>query len=130
MEPIAGITFFYYDDLEAPSRFYENVLGLELVDDQHWARIYRIQGSAYLGIVDGNRGFHQSQQDSAVLLTLVVRDVDAWHDRLVSQGVRIIRETETHDDIQVRCFFAEDPGGYAIEIQTFLKPSVAKEFGL
>jgi len=126
----AAITFFYYDELKAPTEFYEHTLGFQLVDDQQWAKIYRIHGNAYLGVVDSSRGFHRSQDSSAVLLTLVVRDVDAWHGRLISRGVRILRKIETHDDIQVRCFFAEDPGGYAIEVQTFLNPTVAEAFGL
>ena len=130
LKATAGITFFYYDLLEAPAEFYENKLGFKLVDDQQWAKIYRIQDNAYLGIVDGSRGFHHPQDNSAVLLTLVVHDVDAWYNKLVSHGVRILREIQTHDDIQVRCFFAEDPGGYTIEIQTFLNPTVAKAFGL
>lgn len=126
----AGSVFFYYDELERAAEFYERTLGLELVEDQGWAKVYRIQGSAYLGIVEGRRGFHRAQEDNAVLLTLVVRDVEAWYTKLVDRDVRILREIETHEDIQVRCFFAQDPGGYAIEIQTFLKPSVAKAFGL
>jgi len=130
LKATAGITFLYYDALDDPANFYGNKLGLELVDDQQWAKIYRIRGNAYLGIVDGSRGFHHPQNSNAVLLTLVVHDVDAWHDKFVSQGVPILREIQTHDDIQVRCFFAEDPGGYAIEIQTFLNPSVAEAFGL
>lgn len=130
LRAMAGITFLYYDALDAPTEFYENILGLELVDDQHWAKIYRIRGNAYLGIVDGRKGFHRAQENNAVLVTFVVHDVEAWYNRLVSHGVRIRREIETHTDIHVRCFFAEDPGGYAIEVQTFLNPSMAKVFGL
>lgn len=130
LESTGAITFFYYRDLAAAAEFYEETLGLELVDDQAWARIYRIHGTAYFGIVAGERAFHQPRKENAVLLTLVVRDVDAWHAMLVDRGVRILREIETHEDIQVRCFFVEDPGGYAVEIQTFLQPSVAEEFGL
>jgi len=130
LESTAAITFFYYNDLKAAIEFYENTLGLELIDDQNWAKIYRIHGNAYLGLVEGQRGFHRAQESNAVLLTLVVQDVEAWHAKLVDRGVRILREIETHEDIQVRCFFAQDPGGYAIEIQTFLSPSVAEAFGL
>ena len=70
-ESTGAITFFYYRDLAAAADFYENTLGFELVDDQGWARIYRIHGTAYLGIVAGERAFHQPREDNAVLLTLV-----------------------------------------------------------
>jgi predicted enzyme related to lactoylglutathione lyase len=130
LESAAAITFFYYNALGPAIEFYENALGLELIADQSWARIYRIQGTAYLGIVEGERGFCRTQEKNAVLLTLVVRDVDAWYAKLVDRGVPVLREIETHEDIQVRCFFVQDPGGYAVEIQTFLEPSVAEVFGL
>ena len=130
LESTAAITFFYYDNLNAATEFYEDTLNLELIDDQDWARIYRIHGDAYLGIVGGERGFCRTQERNAVLLTLVVRDVEAWYAKLVDRGVRILREIETYEDIQVRCFFAQDPGGYAIEVQTFLKPAIADAFGL
>ena len=130
LESTAAITFFYYDNLKAATEFYENILNLELIDDQGWARIYRIHGDAYLGIVEGERGFCRAQERNAVLLTLVVRDVEAWYARLVDRGIRILREIETHEDIQVRCFFVQDPGDYPIEIQTFLKPAIAEAFGL
>jgi len=130
LESTAAITFFYYDNLKPATEFYENILNLELIDDQGWARIYRIHGDAYLGIVEGERGFCRAQERNAVLLTLVVRDVEAWYARLVDRGIRILREIETHEDIQVRCFFVQDPGDYPIEIQTFLKPAIAEAFGL
>jgi len=126
----AAITFFYYRDLAAAAEFYEQALGLRLVDNQGWAKIYRIHGTAYLGIVEGKRGFCQPREENAVLLTLVVGDVDGWYAKLIDRGVRVLREIETHEDIHVRCFFVQDPGGYPVEIQTFLEPSVAKEFGL
>ena len=126
---IAGaITFFYYDDILPASAFYEKTLGLDLVEDQGWARIYRIQANAHIGIVDGCRGFHRPQPTSAVLLTLLVDDVDAWYAKLRAEGVPILKDITTHEDIHVRCFFAADPGGYAIEFQRFLDPVVAARF--
>ena len=125
----AGITFFYYDDIEPAGEFYEKTLGFELVEDQKWAKIYRIHGNAYVGVVDGKKGFRQTQESSAVLLTVLVNDVDAWYERLKGKGVPILAEIETHEDIKVRCFFAQDPGGYALEFQRFMNPAVAQLFG-
>lgn len=89
-----------------------------------------MQGNAYLGVVDRKREVHDDHEDNAVLLTLIVRDVDVWYEKFSDSDIRILRWIETHDDIQVRCFFAQDPGGYAIEVQTFLKPAIAEAFGL
>ena len=126
MEKDYAITFFYYDDIHAVVPFYEKVLGLELVLDQGLARIYRIAGKCYFGIVDGNRGHLKHQEKSAVLLTMVAQDVEGWHKRIIDAGVNgvsdVLRGTFCEH------FFFEDPAGYAIEIQRFHNPDVAKLF--
>jgi predicted enzyme related to lactoylglutathione lyase len=122
------ITFLYYRHLQPVSKFYQEIMGFELVEDQGWAKIYRVSGNAYLGIVDEERGFHKAQEKSAVLITLVVNDVVGWYNYLKGKGVKILTELREVEDIQVRGFFLEDPGGYTIEVQQFLKPDVARIF--
>jgi len=122
------ITFLYYRDLKPISRFYKEIMGFELVEDQGWAKIYRVSGNAFLGIVDGERGFHKAQEKSAVLITLAVADVFWWYDYLKGEGIKLLTDIRESEEIQVRCFFAEDPGGYAIEIEEFLKPEAARIF--
>ena len=122
------ITFLYYRDLEPISRFYKEIMGFELVEDQGWAKIYRVSGNAFLGIVDEERGFHKAQEKSAVLITLAVADVFWWYDYLKGKGIKLLTDIRESEEIQVRCFFAEDPGGYAIEIEEFLRPGAARIF--
>jgi predicted enzyme related to lactoylglutathione lyase len=122
------ITFLYYRNLEPISRFYKEIMGFELVEDQGWAKIYRVSGNAFLGIVDEERGFHKAQEKSAVLITLAVADVFWWYDYLKGKGIKLLTDIRESEEIQVRCFFAEDPGGYAIEIEEFLKPEAARIF--
>lgn len=126
MNPRYSITFFYYDDLQAAADFYEHVLGLELVLDQGMARIYRIGGHSYFGIVDGTRGHLQAQPHSAALLTLVDEDVAGWHQRLRAAAVPGISEILRGNYCEH--FFFTDPGGYSVEIQRFYNPDVAALF--
>jgi predicted enzyme related to lactoylglutathione lyase len=121
-----SITFFYYDDIHAVVPFYENVLKFELVLDQGLARIYRIAENCYFGIVDGNRGHLKHQEKSAVLLTVVSQDVEGWHARLKEAGAKGLSEMLRGTFCEH--FFFEDPAGYAIEIQRFHNPDVAKLF--
>lgn len=121
-----SITFFYYDDIHAVVPFYEEVLGFELVLDQTMARIYRIAENCYFGIVDGNRGHLKHQEKSAVLLTIVSQDVEGWHKRLKQAGVA--GQSEMLRGTFCEHFFFEDPAGYAIEVQRFHNPDVAKLF--
>jgi catechol 2,3-dioxygenase-like lactoylglutathione lyase family enzyme len=122
------ITFLYYHDLEPIDRFYGEVLGLELVEDQGWAKIYSIGGDAFLGIVAGERGFHEPRRENAVLLTLVVDDVLGWYGYLKERDVNLLTKVREVEDIQVRAFFLEDPGGYTLEIQEFVDRDVARLF--
>jgi predicted enzyme related to lactoylglutathione lyase len=124
----SNITFLYYNDLEAAAHFYSKVMKFKLVVDQGWAKVYAMQGNAFIGIVSGDRGFHQAQDDNAVLITLVVDDVKAWHDYLKEQNVAELGEYKEVPDIQIQGFFFKDPGGYAIEIQKFLEPETARTF--
>jgi predicted enzyme related to lactoylglutathione lyase len=122
------ITFLYFKDLQPAAYFFEDVMGFEKVDDQEWARLYRVGGNAFVGAVSGEKAFHQPQEKSAVLVTLAVDDVPAWYAYLQGRGIKILREMQDRKDNQVRCFFIEGPGGYAFEIQEFLKPELAKIF--
>lgn len=120
----AQITFLYYRDLDSAATFYEEVMGLHLVEDQKWAKIYRVAGNAFVGIVAGERGFHRPQARNAILLTLVVDDVPGWYGHLAGHGVRMLSPVQHRPEIQIRCFFLEDPGGYTLEIQQFLRPDL------
>lgn len=122
------ITFLYYRDLQPVSEFYEEIMGFDLIEDQGWAKIYRVNSNAYLGIVNEEKGFHKAQQKNAVLVTFVVNDVSWWYDYLKGRGVKILTGLREVEDIQVRCFFLEDPGQYTIEVQQFLKPEIARIF--
>lgn len=122
------ITFLYYREIESAASFYEGTLGFELVEDQEWAKIYRLGGNAFLGIVAGDRGFHRPQERNAVLITLVVNDVPGWYEYLRDKGVTLLTELRESKDIQVRGFFFEAPGGYTFEVQQFLKPELASIF--
>ena len=121
-----SITFFYYKDIDIAARFYEDVLDFELVLDQDMARIYRIAKRCYFGIVDGNAGHLRYQDKSAALLTIVVDDVPGWHEALRQKGVTGL--TNIKSGRFCEHFFFEDPAGYAIEIQRFYDPEVAKLF--
>lgn len=124
------ITFLYYtpETFERASAFYEHTLGLHPVEDQGWARIFAAAPGAFIGIVDERRGSLKAKPDSAVLLTLVVDDVSAWHDYLKARDVPILRGPDRNEEIQVEHCFIEDPGGYRIELQTFLKPELQRIF--
>ena len=113
------ITFFYYENLDGAVAFYRDVMGFELVTDQQWAKIFRVAGQAFVGCVDGARGYRRPSESKPVLLTVVVDDPDAWYAHFQGCGVPTVGAPRDDEDLGVRIFFLEDPEGYAIEIQKF-----------
>ena len=122
------ITFLYYQNLAAAQQFYEGILGLEKVEDQGWAKIYRVSGTAFVGLVDEAHGSLKAQPENAVMLTLVVDDVPGWYAYLRENKVKIRQEYGRSETIQIEYFFAEDPGGYVLEFERFLKPELTAVF--
>ena len=122
------ITFLYYKELSEPAHFFEEILGLQKVDDQGYARIYRISGGAFIGIVDEAHGYCEAPAAKDVLITLVTDDVHPWYERLKDAGVAVDAPPAIQEKANVECFFFEGPGGYAFEIQKFLNPAVAMHF--
>jgi len=128
--PYAGITFLTYKDLEAGDHFYRVVLGLPLIEDQGWAKVYRIHGSAHVGIVEARRGSVEVSVGSGTLLSIVVEDVEAWYEHLKNEAsIEIIAPPSMVADIPVYSFFLKDPAGYSIEIQAFTEEAAQQRFG-
>lgn len=113
------VTFLYYDDLAAATRFYTEVLGLEVVIDQGWAKILRLTDTANVGLVDGKKGSLRPSRDKPVMVTLLVPDVDAWYAHLRKLGVNTMSEPHDEPGMNLRQFMFKDPEGYVIEIQHF-----------
>ena len=128
--PYAGITFLTYEDMKAGNRFYGEILGLPLIEDQGWATVYRIHGSAHIGIVAARRGPIEKPVGSGTLLSIVVEDVDAWYETLQEEpSIEILGPPAMVGELPVYSFFLKDPGGYHVEIQAFTTEDIQQRFG-
>ncbi|MEL7044922.1 MAG: VOC family protein, partial [Pseudomonadota bacterium] len=103
----ATVLWFYYEDLAEADAFVANDLGLPLVTDQGWAKIYPLTTSTYFGLVDGARGMHSFTAEKAVELELLTHDIEDRVQRYRAQGL----ELET---IDAAAFELTDPGAYRI----------------
>ena len=115
----AAITFCYVRDLEASARFYEGTLRLPLVVDQGSCRIGRVADGGYLGFCERP----VEPQPETILLTLVVDDVDGWHEHLVAAGVPVDEAPRHNPEYGITHAFYRDPDGYRVEIQRFDDPA-------
>ncbi|RMF77252.1 MAG: VOC family protein [Chloroflexi bacterium] len=116
------ITFLYTADLTASAKFYEDVLGLELVRDQRFCRIYRVSPSGYLGICEREGAPVQpaTWDERSVIFTIVTDDVDGWYTHLKARGVAFEKHPTHFAKINIYHFVIRDPNNYIIEVQQFL----------
>jgi lactoylglutathione lyase len=120
MPPRASLVFLYYRDLARAQAFYADVLGLSLVVDQGFCKIFQIAPSSFVGLVDEAQGLHRAAEQKPVTLSFVVDDPDAWHAHLVAGGVPIHRPLADATRHPTRGFVAIDPEGYFLEFERFL----------
>jgi len=113
------ISFVFVTDLERSHDFYAGTLGLPLALDQGTCRIYRVTGTAYLGVCA--RPDEVSPQ--GVILTLITDEVDAWHERIEAAGTPVIKEPGYSEEYRVYHAFYQDPDGYLVETQQFRDPA-------
>ena len=113
------ITWVYTDNLGQTSKFYEEILGLELVRDEGSARIFRVSSTAQIGVCTTFED--RVVEPKGGMITLVTDEVDEWYSLLTSRGVEIKNSPHVLEKFNVYTFFLEDPNGYVIEIQQFLE---------
>ena len=117
----ATVFWLYYRDLEAIQEFYEAVLGVQMVVDQGWAKVYPVSSTGFIGFVDGERGLHEATDEKAVTVSFFTADVDAWFEHLRAWGEMELRTPEISGEGDfVRTFVGYDPEGYFLEWDTFL----------
>jgi catechol 2,3-dioxygenase-like lactoylglutathione lyase family enzyme len=115
----ATVVWFYYKDMQGIQRFYEKVLGFELVADQGWTKIYAIGPSGYFGLVDEKRGMHSFTETKGVTLSLITADIDGWYSYLSGNDEIEMRSEEISEQDRYRAFVAYDPEGYYLEWDIF-----------
>jgi catechol 2,3-dioxygenase-like lactoylglutathione lyase family enzyme len=120
------ITFLYAEDPAASWDFYENKLGLSLVQDQGTCRIYATAPGhrGFLGICRARapRASDNQRVQGGVVFTFVDPDVEGWHARLKARGVKVPEQVEYSETYRVTHFFFHDPAGYLLEVQRFERP--------
>ena len=127
--PYAAITFLTYEDLETGQRFYGDTLGFPLVENQGWAKVYRVCPGAYVGLVSARGKVIEQPVGAGTLLSITVDDVDAWYEQLKGlPGIEIPNEPAMVPTIPVYSFFFKDPGGYRVELQAFTDPATRGRF--
>jgi len=119
--PSPGITeqytMLYYNDMEAPRKFYGGLLGLTSTMEDEWLSLYRLTPASYIGVIKaGEDSWHKVQEKNAVMISIVSDDVDGWYQRIrQDSSVTILKEIYDNESVPIRAFLVQDPGGYTVE---------------
>ena len=104
----ANLVFLYYKDLASAQDFYANTLGLEMVVDYGFAKLFRISQTTYVGLIDEQRGMHKSTEPKTVTLSFVTEEIDEWYTYLIEKGVKMRGEVGDAARHPTRGFVAYD----------------------
>ncbi|MGE0814977.1 MAG: VOC family protein [Vicinamibacterales bacterium] len=115
------ITWLYDRDLVGMQQFYDEVMGLPLVVDQGWAKIYQASPTGFVGLVDERRGMHRWTETKAVNVSFIIDDLDGWFAYVKTNGSFVLRsEAVSRDEAgRYHAFVGDDPEGYFMEFDRF-----------
>ncbi len=115
------VLWLYYNDIPAMQAFYEELLGVDLLVDQGWAKVYQGSRTGFIGLVDGERGLHTATEEKSVTVSFLTSDVAAWRERTERQGLEARTPELGTEGGRVTTWVAYDPEGYFLEWDTFLE---------
>jgi hypothetical protein len=115
----ANLVFLYYKDLPSAEDFYANTLGLEMVLDYGFAKLFRISKTTYVGLVDESQGLHRFSDEKAVTVSFITSQIEEWYALLTKQGLQIREALSDGESIPVRTFVTYDIAGYFLEFDLF-----------
>ena len=118
-EIIASNAFFYYKDLQAAERFYNDILGLETVADYGFAKILRLARASYLTLVDAKSGMHSADEPKTVAIALITDQLDEWYQYLTDKKVPMRSGYNPAAGRAHHGFVAYDSEGYYLEFERF-----------
>ena len=113
----SAISFLFYEDFAYGTSFMEEVLDLKLVADEGFAKVYRVNDKAFVGIV-------QNRNTDAVsgntLVSLTTENVTAEYERIKTFKLEDMTELKVIESIPLQSFFFRDKEGHRFEVQEFL----------
>lgn len=117
----SAITFLYYEDYDKAKEFYEDILKLELVMDQGFAAVYKINENSFIGCVKKQEGSIDGSNKGGALISLTVDNVDELYPIFQTYNLPFISKLKVIERIPLKSFFFKDFEGYDFEIQEFIK---------
>lgn len=99
-------------DFSVANRFYQEILGLDILMDHGWIRTLGNYEESMVQISFAEQGGNGTEVPD---FSIEVDNVDEIHDEMKKAGFQIIHEI-TNEEWGVRRFFVKDPFGKSINI--------------
>ena len=116
-----NVIWLYYKDIPAAQNFYEQNLGLKLLVDQGFAKVYSSSPTSFIGLVDEAQGLHRYTDTKAVTISYLTNQLEDWFEHLKSKNVNMKSDSIGSESGSVNVFVCYDPAGYFLEFDTFLE---------
>jgi len=116
----ATVLWLYYRDLPSMEGFWEDEIGLNMVADQGWAKIYQASSTGFIGPVDETMGMHSYTEQKAVNISFLTTQLDEWFEHLRGGSLEMRSESIEEGNPRFRAFVGYDPEGYYLEFDSFL----------
>lgn len=115
----ANNALYYYHDLPRATRFYQELLGFDLVEDYGFGKLFQIAASSFLMLIDGRVGRHSADEPKTVTTAFITDELEGWYDYLTAQQVPMRWELNYKPGKPHDGFVAIDPEGYLLEFERF-----------
>jgi catechol 2,3-dioxygenase-like lactoylglutathione lyase family enzyme len=116
----ASNVFFYYEDLDAATAFYTDVMGFRVAADYGSAKIMQVAHKSFITLVDHESGMHSADEPKTTAIAIVTDQLDEWWDYIQTQDVQMrTKEYKTEPGRAHHGFVAVDPEGYFLEFERF-----------
>lgn len=122
----SNITFLYYNDLNYGTAFLEEILKLKLRMDQGWAKVYQVNETSFIGIVQLKES---KKYRGNTLVSFNTSDVLKEYDRISKLNVSSLTEIQFFESIPLKSFFFKDDEGHDFEVQQFMDEKDLAVFG-
>ena len=116
-----NVIWLYYQDLAPAQQFYEDVMRLDLLVDQGFAKVYASSDTGFIGLVDAAQGLHAFTDKKSVTVCFFTEEVANWYKHIKNSGVRLHTPEIQVESGAVEIFVAYDVGGYFLEFDRFLE---------
>lgn len=117
----AVVHWLYYHNLAPIEQFYESLLGVSLMVDQGWAKVYQIAGGGFIGLVDGREGLHKVSAEKCVTVGFMTDTLAEWQGVAQKDGGLFLEAVAKNG--RLLTLTSSDPEGYLLKWDNSLKPA-------